>query len=1076
MTPALDAAYRLEHGRDCGLARDSKGDVTKHAISAAKARMDIIQCLLDRREFEADRITDNIIHITLMSDSSPTTGEEIQGQVVDYVRRRGGHRRTTLPGVSISYSHCNAVNKTVGLLWAIWLVAGPSLVSMQYFVSKVFCITTDNGVEMGILETPDILTAFVAWVSGTDLLSCGAFVRDNRRLFYNALRISGWGHLMGNLLKTIFNRFHRWPTYLEKIRLMIWFFRNTTYRKHIQLCLKGTNVDASAMDHFSADIAKWRFQTLFVTFGALLQVRRIAQHHLARIWFQNVQDAVKVEAAITHCHDQQLWSFIATSFTEVIEPTEWMRRWGMICNCSEHNRQRREDGVKHIHCELNSRRLPQVPERVTRELNEIKTRASSMTEAKAEGDVEIANFVKNMLLMKATELRQRTKYLNIVPWSFCRANTAEGAKACIMQVEKFTMDKHDPVTVAIMAKYGQDVKRVAEGGDVSQELAALVEALCYALLDESAGEGVHRADTLEKQRAPASTTQHIKQAARERDVICRTNEFLDKHGHQGRQVVRFEWKHWKRLLTMAAKKKRWLGVKWKTRAVTERIYREDAFAQQDWTAIAQTRSSVGRPTHVNLSAQESVQNEYLANLLERNRFYSVDVPNPAFDESGQPEPDRTTYFHVEDKVFGSSRPHLMPTVESSMDAVVKEPLAVCVQIHERSEHPEAMADAHTHIFPAEDSEWVVPTSIAPFDLLHTQLFDWKYKASPVIPGCTQVSDPVRAKPRIELMDPKCPAQLVYDALMDRGWKPVAALCDHQDHAVSTFDGRLAIRMRSYYQALLQIRTVMPLTSHLPSQEPVHYYNLLLKGTRVEPGETAQHYLLLWNGLKKRKGQPPDVVPLCDRRPPPLSNEDTVILAAPARHERASGSGGVGPKRPRVTAGVPPAVPVVDPTPPVVVEPTPSRPSPPPLSSPPVPVIDDPVVEDVVALGPEGDGSDGDVPAAGSSRDAFQPALMGAEVVYQQYHDRKKGTSYWNWILKCPRHANCYKKRLVTKQSTKRHGDVEALAYVHAWIPKEPASEDMNHANRTANPSDADVDAVVAAHRAELQVIVGRHMA
>ena len=155
------------------------------------------------------------------------------------------------------------INKAVGLLWCCYLIAGPSKEGICYFLSKVRCLTTDMGVEMYLLETPNIVFAFIAWCAGQELMSCAALVRHDERLFYNALRISGWGHMLGNLISKVFNKFHRWPDYLEKIRAMILFYKNATYRKHAAKCLEGTGVDTEPLAHFSANLAKWRYQTIF---------------------------------------------------------------------------------------------------------------------------------------------------------------------------------------------------------------------------------------------------------------------------------------------------------------------------------------------------------------------------------------------------------------------------------------------------------------------------------------------------------------------------------------------------------------------------------------------------------------------------------------------------------------------------------------------------------------------------------------------------------------------------------------------------------------------------------------------
>jgi len=212
-TVAMNASHRYDRGVVSETTRDDKDDPDGSTILKAKSKFDVVDCLMWRRQFAADRKLDRILHITLNSDSSPTTGQEIQGQVVDIVYRDKSHRNIVLPGASLCYGHLDAMNKTTGLLHAVWLIAGPDLPAMSYFISKVRCICTDMGVEMHILDSPDILQALLAWMSGKELVTCAALVRTDRRLYWMALRISGWSHSMGNLLKTILNRCERWPAF-----------------------------------------------------------------------------------------------------------------------------------------------------------------------------------------------------------------------------------------------------------------------------------------------------------------------------------------------------------------------------------------------------------------------------------------------------------------------------------------------------------------------------------------------------------------------------------------------------------------------------------------------------------------------------------------------------------------------------------------------------------------------------------------------------------------------------------------------------------------------------------------------
>ena len=81
----------------------------------------------------------------MFTDSSPVTGEEFQGMIADIVFKNGSLRRLTLPDASLGYCNFDAVSKAVSLLWASWLVAGPSERRMRFFLGKVQSIVTDGG-------------------------------------------------------------------------------------------------------------------------------------------------------------------------------------------------------------------------------------------------------------------------------------------------------------------------------------------------------------------------------------------------------------------------------------------------------------------------------------------------------------------------------------------------------------------------------------------------------------------------------------------------------------------------------------------------------------------------------------------------------------------------------------------------------------------------------------------------------------------------------------------------------------------------------------------------------------------
>jgi len=289
-------------------------------------------------------------------------------------------------------------------------------------------------------------------------------------------------------------------------------------------------------------------------------------------------------------------------------------------------------------------------------------------------------------------------------------------------------------------------------------------------------------------------------------------------------------------------------------------------------------------------------------------------------------------------------------------------------------------------------------------------------------------------------------------------------------------------MKPYYQALLQIDFCIPLTSHMPSQEPMSYYELLLKGIKAEPGMNDRHYLALRNEArgKQHKLQ----VPLPEPEPTLEGGDEEVILAIDyepppkrARVDTGTGRRNRAAAKPAPPLRIPDVPPLPGPSrpPSVVVEPVPPDPPVPPVVEPPgvggssgSGGIAAPEEEPVIL----GEPDEEDHPHIREKYD-FKPGIGGAGIICMTYFDKKRQATYANWILRCPRHgSSCLKKKIINAKSTARFGDIEPVAYVHAWIALEALP---GHTHSFTNPTNVAVEEYVAAHRAELEEIVAKYL-
>ena len=95
------------------------------------------------------------------------------------------------------------------------------------------------------------------------------------------------------------------------------------------------DIQTAVLKSYTADIAKWRYETVTTVLSALDEVSEISQHELKPEWFQNVKDRVKLAQVFDACADTELWKFIKYANKEVFKKIERSRRWGMICTCED---------------------------------------------------------------------------------------------------------------------------------------------------------------------------------------------------------------------------------------------------------------------------------------------------------------------------------------------------------------------------------------------------------------------------------------------------------------------------------------------------------------------------------------------------------------------------------------------------------------------------------------------------------------------------------------------------------------------------------------------------------------------
>ena len=607
---------------------------------------------------------------------------------------------------------------------------------------------------------------------------------------------------------------------------------------------------------------------------------------------------------------------------------------------------------------------------------------------------------------------------------------------------------------------------------------------------EDLGEGYHRDTNVEKTRAAAAVAKHLKQKTRFKMSLKRMKAFIEKHGHRGVQVFRFEWRRYKRLLQTRARYK-WVPRKMETDEFFARVYREDDMAADSFCSICRREDPVDPVEKDSVNNQDLLRDEYLRSTLEKGKHLSVTQEIKRVGPDGKPVvEEKAVHFTLLETSYGSHRPKQLAVSTGADTTAIAAHLGLQVILEERwvPDPPPAVVEGSTRRYLMREPRavWVRPQDIGPHEAWYRNCKVWEQIPSD-LPDTIMVHAPRRVVNTIPYLDPKCPTLPITWALKRAGWKGTEKLIVHVENRVGEFDSYVCTKAKRYYQVLLELRKCLALTSSIPSRQPMLFYQLLLHSQRVEPELGNVEYTRLWKGLQN-KGmvplmlEPPEEEEELEPMEDLQENDDMLVgfgneppkqklkRKRPPQPSTGHGGGHGGGGEP-LPVHVPPGVPPLPPP----VEPPPPGPGAggvsPPFAEPPPPVCDDVLVPIVVE---EEDEDDDGAKRRRGKRDEIPwfLGLDGLEVRYDgEWADPVSGKKQPNWQIRCNRcPKSCMKTRGVTPQFTKTAGAIEPIAFLHVWVSTEKAP---NRTHRRTNPSDADVQAYALERREELLEVLRR---
>ena len=372
----------------------------------------------------------------------------------------------------------------------------------------------------------------------------------------------------------------------------------------------------------------------------------------------------------------------------------------------------------------NSRRLRGAADRIDQEVEWFRTRARTLSVDQCEGDAALHSSIQTKLRLAAETLILRFKYLKTVPWCFVRADSVEGAAEFLRGATSRPSEEQDPLTNYLLEKHRASLVARANGEECTPGLKDDVSRMDEVPLDESAGEGYHRSTHHTLVRASASTSVYIKQSTRTKKNIQLLKRFL-RMGPAGKQVIRFEWRVWKRVLQVKRASLWTPKGRMNRDAVFKRIYRMDEAAELNWSLFGDRVLAPGQglaPEPLdNVNRQyDGLRIEYLQYVLKTKQWYSVELPRAAMSEVGLPiERKETQYFQIVAMTSCRSRPSLVSTFETRDDVSQRARLALCLQYVDA--RPGVEVPGQVIVFASSDPMWVRWTELGFFPAVRNTL-------------------------------------------------------------------------------------------------------------------------------------------------------------------------------------------------------------------------------------------------------------------------------------------------------------------------------------------------------------------
>ena len=422
--------------------------------------------------------------------------------------------------------------------------------------------------------------------------------------------------MMANMIKAVLTCTRAYPAMLAKLRSLCKFFRMEAYRRHLQKQFANNPaVRVAKLQHFTATLAKWRFETMYVVMKQLLALSDFCQHHFKASIMGKVKDASLLNEVSAACADTGLWQWMTIVFRLLVAPLERIRRWGLTCPCHDPN-------LPAVACDRKSRKLHLVVPYIREQVSELQEACTRLTYSDCFCVEWLFSDVRRMLQKAISELVMRTGHYDRIPWSFARADEPAVARQCITELDSKSLEEHEHLSQHVGTTLRTDLETVAGGALPSRPLQAEIDEIRNSPLNEGPGEAVHRDTHHSKRRAPGGRLPFVQGSLRFRQNIKRIKRFL-RSDMNARSVYRYEWHNYKRVLQTSAKH-RHRPIRIGTNQFYKKLYRIEQYDTPDWATVVQGGPpSHSRPPADKPTAFDKMRTEYTQSVLQTQKIYSV---------------------------------------------------------------------------------------------------------------------------------------------------------------------------------------------------------------------------------------------------------------------------------------------------------------------------------------------------------------------------------------------------------------------------------------------------------------------